>query len=557
VTGVAERLRRPATPILLAAMLVSGVLIVALGSRLSFLLDDWTYILERRSFDLDSFLRPANEHLAAAPVALWKLLIAAFGIDSTLPYSLVSTGLFLVSAWLFFVWMRRRLGEWPALLATLPLLFLGAAFDDLLWFSASFPFLGGVACGLGMLLALDRQDRLGDRLACASLAGVVLFSSLWAAFLVGAAVDIVLRRQERDWRGRAFVILLPLGIYVAWWLGWGHSAESPFTLHNLATTPRFAFDSFAAAIAALFGLATPVEGATAPAGLEWGRPLAVLLGAVFLWRLYKLDRVPRSLWVVLAIVLAYWLLGGLAVKPGRAAWVSRYQYSGVVLILLVAAEMLRGVRLDRRLLVPALVVVAASIASNGLFLHLAYESYRHTGEIERADLAALEITRSSVPQDLVLSEDIADTGYVSIEAGPYLSARDAYGSPAYSQAQLSSAPDEARIPADKVMAAALGLHAEAEPNRPPQRECRSVPTSEMAPVILNLSAHTLLRPRADAAVSVALRRFAESFPVELGTVPTGSWTMITVPADHSSRQWQAQLSGSGVVEVCGERQRDA
>ena len=538
-------------------MLTSGVLIVALGSRLSFLLDDWTYIIERRAFDLDSFLRPANEHLAAAPVGLWKLLIAAFGIGSTLPYSLVSTGLFLLSVWLFFTWMRRRLGEWPALLATLPLLFLGAAFDDLFWFSASFPFLGGMACGLGMLLALDRRDRLGDRLACASLTGVVLFSSLWAAFLVGAAVDIALRRDERSWKSRAYVVLVPLGVYAIWWLGWGHSAESPFTFHNLTTTPRFAFDSFAAAIAALFGLATPVEGITAPAGLEWGRPLAVLFGAIFLWRLYKLDRVPRSLWVVLAIVLSYWVLGGLAVKPGRAAWVSRYQYSGVVLVLLVAAESLRGVRLDRRLMVPALVVVAASIASNGLFLNLAYKSYRRTSEIERADLAALEITRSSVPPDLVLSEDIADTGYVSVEAGSYLSARDAYGSPAYSQAELASAPEEAQVPADKVMAAALNIHAEAARKEPSRSGCRSIATSETTPAILTLPSRALIRPQVGAAVNVALRRFAESFPVELGALPASRWTEIGVPSDRSSRPWQAQLSGSGVVEVCSAGHRAA
>ena len=40
----------------------------------------------------------------------------------------------------------------------LPVLFLGAAFDDLLWF-ASITFLGAMACGLGMLVALDRRDR--------------------------------------------------------------------------------------------------------------------------------------------------------------------------------------------------------------------------------------------------------------------------------------------------------------------------------------------------------------------------------------------------------------
>jgi hypothetical protein len=64
-----------------------------------------------------------------------------------------------------------------------------------------------------------------------------------------------------------------------------------------------------------------------------------------------------------------------------------------------------------------------------------------------------------------------------------------------------------------------------------------------------------LRPNGDASVSVNLRRFAESFPVELGTAPTGSWSEIVIPADRSRRPWQAQLIGSGAVDVCGGGQR--
>jgi hypothetical protein len=540
---------RSATPLALAAMLASGVLITVLATRISFLLDDWTYILYRRAFNLDAFLKPANEHFVAGPVAVFKLLLATFGMGSTLPYRLVATAMFLLGTWFLFVWIRRRIGQWPALIAALPILFLGAAFDDLLWF-ASITFLGAMACGLGMLVALDRHDRPGDRLACAWLVGSLLFSSLWLAFAVGAAVDVILRRGERDWRRRAYIVVVPVILYAIWWLGWGHTAESSFSLHNLATTPLFVLDSSAAAIAALLGLATPVEGIAAPAGLDCGRPLAVLLGGLAVWRLVQLERVPRSLWVVLAIVLSFWILGGLDVKSGRVAWASRYQYPAAAMVLLVAADLLRGVRLERRLIWPAIAIVAGAVASNVLFLHESYESYERTSRIERADLAAVEIARDTVEPGLILSEDIADTGYVPVDAGSYLSARDAYGSPAYSEGELEAAPEEARIPADKVLAAALGvklLPAPALPLLP--ANCHTVrPNATEAavePTARGILLHTVGGP-----VKLGLGRFADEFPVQLGTLGRDDWGIFKIPADRSERLWRAQLSGSAAVTLC-------
>ncbi len=538
---------RAATPLLLAAMLISGVLIVALASQISFLLDDWTYILYRRDFSLDAFLDPANEHLVVGPVAAFKLLLPTFGMDTTLPYRLLTTALFLLGVWFLFVWIRRRLGEWPALIATIPILFLGAAFDDFLWFIAAISFAGSMTCGLGMLLALDRRDRLGDKLACAWLIGSLLFASLWLAFAIGAAVDIFLRRGERDWRRRAYIVLIPVALYALWWLGWGHTAESAFSLRNVASTPLFVLDSFAAAIASFFGLATPVEGIASPGGLDWGRPLAVLLGGLAIWRLYKLKRIPHSLWVVLAILLAFWVLGGIALKPGRAAWVSRYQYPGVALMLLVAVDLLRGVRLERRLLATALVILVAAVASNVYFLTQAQESYEATTALERADLAALEIVRDDVDPRFVLEEDIADTGYVSVDAKSYLSARDAFGSPAYSEAELARAPAEARVPADKVLAAALELELTPSAAPPASAPCRAV----RAPTTLTLpQGGAFFGPRGGSSVELNLGRFADDFPVALGGIERG-WSELAIPSDRSPRRWRAQLDGSGAVALCG------
>jgi hypothetical protein len=538
---------RPATPLALIAMLASGALIVVLASRISFLLDDWTYILYRRDFSADAFLTPANEHFVAGPVVVFKLLLATFGMGSTLPYRLVATAIFLLGAWFLFTWIRRRLGEWPALIALIPILFLGAAFDDFLWF-ASITFLGSMTCGLGMLVALDRHDRRGDLYACAWLVGSLLFSSLWLAFAIGAAVDIFLRRGERDWRRRAHVVLVPFFLFVVWWLGWGHEAESALSLHNLATTPLFVLDSFAAAVAALFGLATPVEGITAPGGLDWGRPLAVLLGGLALWRVYRLERIPRSFWVVLAIVLAFWILSGISVKSGRVPWASRYQLPGAALMLMVGVELLRGLKLERRLLAPALVIVAAAVASNVLFLKLSYESYERTSRLERADLAAVEIARDRVDPGLILEEEIADTGYVPVDAGSYLSARDAFGSPAYSEGELKGAPEEARIPADKVLAAALGVGLEPTP-APAGAARKSCRTVAGGAVVTLPSGGALLRAGGEPA-EVSLGRFADSFPVAVGGLSPGAWNELAIPTDRSNRPWRAELSAPGVT-VCG------
>jgi hypothetical protein len=540
---VTER-RLSATPLLLAAMAAAGAYIVVLGQKLSFLLDDWGYIVLRRGGDFENWVRPDNEHFVAGPVTIWKLLIATFGIDSMLPFKIVSTLLFLAGVWFLFLWCRRRVGEWAALIGMVALLFCGAAFDDLLWF-ASITFLGSTLGGLAMLVALDRRDRTGDRLACLALTFSLIFSSLWVAFAAGAALDILLRRRERPWLGRVFIVAVPALIYVAWWIGWGHEAESALSLHNIVRSPAWVFDSIAGAIAALLGLAIPAEGITQPNGLDWGRPLAAALIPLALWRLWKMPRVPRSLWVVLAIAFVYWFLGGFDVKPGRDASASRYQYTSVAFVLMIAAGLLGGVRFERRLLVPALVVLGASVMANAVFFHEAYESYRRTSQIERADLAALEITRPRIVPGFRIEEEEADTGYVPLEANAYFETRDEDGSPAYDEAELATAPEHARIPGDKVMAAALGVTL--APGKM-GKACRPAPIDGGSLVLpLDRGGAALMTTR---PLQLALGRFSESFPVALGELAPGTWTTLRIPPDLSPQPWKLRLSGEGQATIC-------
>ena len=76
------------------------------------------------------------------------------------------------------------------------------------------------AAGVGALLALESQDRRGDALAAALLVLATVSFTSGAAFAVGALVLIALSPGSR---GRIWVAILPIGIYVAWLAGSGWS----------------------------------------------------------------------------------------------------------------------------------------------------------------------------------------------------------------------------------------------------------------------------------------------------------------------------------------------
>ena len=164
MTGaVWERARRvdPPTALMIAGLCVSGALILVLDRGIGFYLDEWDFLLGRRGFSPGIFLEPHHEHIAVVPVAVYKLLIAGFGVDSTRPFQIVGMLSFLAAVALVFVYLRRRLGSWLALAASAPLLVFGPAWDNVLW-PFQIGFSGAIACGVAALLALERRDRRGD-----------------------------------------------------------------------------------------------------------------------------------------------------------------------------------------------------------------------------------------------------------------------------------------------------------------------------------------------------------------------------------------------------------
>src|SRR3954471_12260933 len=437
---------------LAAAMALSAGLILIWGSKLTFLLDDWEFLLYRPGVSAHSILEPHGEHISIAPILIYKALLGTAGMSSSVPYLAVSVGLFLTSALLLFVYLRRRLDPWLALVGAVIVLFLGPGFDDLIW-DFQMGFNGSLACGLGALLVLERGDRRGDLIATGLLTLGLTFSSLGLPFVAAAAVDLCLRPGRRR---RLYVVAVPAALYAVWWAGWGHHADTAISFDNAASTPQYVFDAAAAALASLLGLVHFGQD-PGPGGLDWGRPLLLAALALAGWRLHRMGGLPRTLWVVLALAATFWVLAGLNLRLGRGPTESRYLLPGAVFLLMIAAELVRGVRLPRIAVVAACAAAVMVVLTNVFVLRDAYQAYRNTSDLIKADLGALEIARDGAGLPLRLTEDVAGTAYVGVDSATYLSAADEHGSPADTPSEIAAAPEPARMGADRVLALALGV----------------------------------------------------------------------------------------------------
>lgn len=545
--------KRNAPVVLLgAALLASAVLLLALERNLTFFQDTWAFLMHRRAFSADAFLEPHNEHIVVIPVALEKLLVAVFGMTSAAPEQVAMTLVLLATAALVFIYVRRRTGPWPALFVAVLLLFLGPAWQVLLW-PFEVGFAGSMLFGIAVLLGLDRDDRRGDVAACAFLVVSIGFSSLGVAFAAAAAVDVLQRRRARG-LGRAWVAAIPLLLYAAWWVGWGHTAESHLSVHNVLFSPLYVFDGLASSLDSLLGLSTvDVEGAGAPV---WGRPILVALLVLLGVRLLRGDRPSPRAWPVAAAAAVFWLLAAFNYIPSRAADSSRYQYVGAAFVLLLGAELLRGVRFGRTALIAAAAVTAAAAASNLVPLREGKDWLREQTVLTRSDLGAIEIARRTIAPTFVLSPEVAGTGsLIDVEAGNYLSIARQDGSPAYTPAELASASAAGRRQADVVLAQALPLSTKTRTGTGSRGVGRCValaaPGEPLPPELTIRPGVTAIEVAPGGPAAFSLRRFATGeYPVVTEGAPGNSTTFLRIPRDTTSWPWHLHVEATQVVRVC-------
>lgn len=547
-----ERLNRnPPVLLLAAALLVALAMTLMLTSGMTFLQDTWAFLIERRDLSADSFFRPHNEHLVVFAVLIEMFLIRVFGMSSALPEYILLALLLVTTAGLLFYYLQKRVGQWLALFAAILVLTLGPAWEVLLW-PFEITFLGPIMFGLAMLLALDRGDRSGDVAACLFLVLAIGFSGAGLCFIPAAAVAVFLG-PRRTWWSRSYIFVIPLVLYGLWWIGWGHEAESHLSLHNLAESPVFVVDSIAWALQSMAGLGPQVGSAP---DFAWGKALLVGLAIVLAYRHWRSrPALPAGLWPVVAAAFANWFLTALNAFPGRDPSSSRYQYAGVVFVLLILGNLFNGVRPSRNALIALGIGTVLVVGPNMVILKQGRDGLKTQSTLARADTGAIEIAKRTVPPGFELTEAVAGTpSLVNIYAGKYLEAVGEFGSPAYSPQELASAPEIGRRQADVVLSLALPLSTVnllgGYERRSSGENCVAVAGKSGSDVAIG-PGKTRIEVAPGPKAEISLRRFAVAeYPVKAAAAPGGSAVILDVPRDASRRPWHLLVQATQDARVC-------
>lgn len=540
---------------------VAFVLLVGIATKLTFFQDTWAFLLYRRTFSLDNLMTPHNEHIVVIPLLLQQIYLAVFGMKTAMPEYVVEAAMLVASAWLLFVYARRRVGDWPAVIAAALLLFLGAAWETLLW-PFEVCFVGPILFGIAMLLMLEREDRRGDVLACLFLLIAIAFNSLGVAFVAAGAVAILQRPRERPVLGRewvlavvrrAWIVAIPAALYLLWYAKWGSAATGAVTFDNLLTAPRYMFDCLAANLEAVAGLATSED-----ATLGWGRPLAVLAIALVALGAWRRPGVYARVWPPLATLLVYWFLLALNHDQAREPNTSRYLYAGVALLLLVAVNLLQGVRPRPRVPTVAGVVAAIAIFSSLGLLKQGAEYLRGQAVSTKAALGVMDIARPVIdPAYAPQASEIGTGAMIEVHAAFYFQLEDEYGTPGWSASQIAGATEPTRHDADVSLASAERL--KVTPGSGSWRQvapagvrCATFEGSGGTQVPLRVGVNTIEVAPGPAA-HLFLRRFAANeFPAELGTVRGGSVGELKIPRDEAGAAypWYLLVEAGQQARVC-------
>jgi hypothetical protein len=496
-------------------------------------------------YSLSDLLHPSNGHPLVMWLSLYYLMRDVFGLGSALPYELVGIAAGLFAAGLLFVEVRRRAGAWAGLVAAILLLFIASGIDILFW-SFELAFAGSVSAGIGAVMALDRDDRRGDVVALVLLVVAVFFLLVGLPFVAAAATAVLIAEDGRSWGGKLRRLALVVGpvlvLFVIWYLAYGHLSPSRITSDNVLAAPGFVLGGLGSTLAFLVGAGISPRTAAAS---EWAIPLLAAGLALAAWRWFRGPAVSRRIWIWAVALLALWVLTAVGNPLDGVPDTGRYLWPSAALIILIAAELVRGLRLGWPAVGLALLLVVCSVlGSRGAFDEARFKLNPEATNL-RANLGALEIARDTVDPKLQLIEEVVGSPFEGeVDAGSYFKSADLYGTPAYSPERILALPEIQRANVDRVLRAALPVTLIPEAAKPAARSS-----------CVELQAGSELTARRSLWVqggvggaALGLRRFGDEF-ASVGEVGSGQSALVSIPRDRSSVPWRLQVT-SGDAEVC-------
>ena len=548
--------RHPVAPLVIlgCAALATFAFLLSLQRGITFLVDEWILLDERRSWSSDAFLHPFYEHPFIGPVLVFKVLMSTVGSGPHWAYAVPLLLLHVTCVALVYVLARRRIGAWFALAPALLILFLGASYDNVL-LPIQVSFLGSMAAGLGVLVLFDSApSRTRDVVAACLLVGSLAWSSVGLIFLAAALVEIV---RAPKWRRRIWIVAVPSLVYAIWYVIYGSRGlqQGGSLQSNVPLVPQFVAESAAAAFGALSGL-----------GLDWGRIFAALALVAAVAAGLRRRTSPRTRVLALIAALAvFWILNGLARAHEGHATANRYIYPAAVLLVLLGVEALRQAELDRRWAVALSALVAVAAVGNADALRDAKNIHLKFSREVRAQFAALELLgRANVDPEFVAGTYLAPT----VTAAGYFGVADALGSPVDLRRDILAQGETERTIADATLARALarspqadwsvdpsipapGLDAVAYGSARRAGGClRFVPRGPGGSVSFALRDGTVRVRAGSSPVTLSMRRFSEGGGA-VSTIAPKSTFGFTVPAsDMAAEPWRFRAASRESFTVC-------
>ena len=412
-----------------------------LARGLTFNLDEWIVVTERRGPGAPSLLAPHNEHLSVLLLSVFLGLLRLGGLDDQPLMMVPLVALQVALGWLLFVVARRRVGAGVALGVAALAMVCGLAYENFL-IPGQAGQMASIVAGVAAFAVLDGPaDKRNDRRLAILMAIALASSGMGIPVLVGVAVELLLTREGRR---RLWVVAVPFGLYLLWYLNYGTTRAS---LDELTLSLIWAWTAAAHAAGAIIGQRQ----------VEPGQDFLIVVLLVLAYRAWKVERAARIRMAALsAILLIFYGLTALSRHDIAPPSSSRYLTVGLVFLLLLLVESARGLRV--RGWAPWVVLLLALVAlskDHKIAFREGRSVFLQRSENMRGSLAAVELLgRRRVAPDF----EIAPRAAPFLLAGPWFGAIDALkGDPAYTPAQLPHAPANARDFADDTLVRAGGL----------------------------------------------------------------------------------------------------
>jgi hypothetical protein len=538
--------RRAALPVVLV---LAALAIVWAGRGVTFLGDDWAWIFGALHFDAHTVFQSYNGHLLGTTWVMYDVLLHLFGLGHPWAFRLFGVGLHLAVAGLVYRLAARRVGRVAALGVAGLIAVLGTGSDTFLS-PLNLGILLATACALGATVALEHRSTRADLTAFALLVVALASFTTAAAFLLGIAVEMLVRRE---WR-RLWVPAAAGALYALWRLIEGGASG---TGGGVLAIPHHMLEAATGAVAGLLGI--QINSPTLKTHLPWLGTAAQVLVALGLaglaWYVIRRRRVTARVANLAVTSLALWVLLALGRGAGGDLYASRYVYMGAVPVALLLVETASFWRPSRRVGTVLVAAGAVAAALNLGWMMVWANHLRDESVAARAKLTALELARGTAPDAFRPGSEFA---IAPVEAGPFFAAQRRFGgSPAFSLDELRAAPESAREAADGVLARAGQVRGEtAAPHAAAGLRCLALGTPVGPTAQRDLSPGPgkpllLTAYRPGKGLLVQGRRFAADFRVFVGGARAGAPPVtLAAQGDRAPERWRYRIFASGRARAC-------